>query len=382
MTKLRLFTPGPAMVPEEVMLAMAYPIDHHRTADFRAMLKDVTQHLQYLMGTNGTCLTITGSGTAAAEAAIVSCLPSGHKALVCRAGKFGERWGKICDAFNIDNVKCDLDWGHGFKAGHVEKELDRDPAIDTVIVTHSETSTAAVSDVEAIAELTRKRDVLLIVDGITAVGAIPVRMDDWGIDVLITGSQKALMLPPGLGFVGVNDRAWKRVDAGDAPGFYNNLKAYRKSIGTFDTPYTPANVMIRGAQVVLHRIKEEGLESIWGRTASYARATREAATAMGLGVFAADPVDSVTALTVPDGVDEPKLRKIMRARHGMQIAGGQDHLKGKIIRIGHMGHLDRFDALSVIAALELTLLELGHRLEPGVGLTAAQRVFATDGCAS
>ncbi len=364
------------MVPEEVMLAMAYPIDHHRTADFRAMLEEVTKNLQYLMGTEGTCLTVTGSGTAAAEAAIVSCLPPGHKALVCRAGKFGERWGKICDAFGIANTKCELDWGHGFKAEHVAKELDRDADIDTVIVTHSETSTAAVSDVRAIAELTRSRDILLIVDGITAVGAIPVKMDEWGIDVLITGSQKALMLPPGLGFVGVNDRAWKRVDSGEMPSFYNNLKAYRKSIGSFDTPYTPANVMIRGAQVVLHRIKEEGVESIWKRTASYARATREAAPALGMKVFAADPVDSVTALTVPDGVDEPKLRKIMRAKHGMQIAGGQDHVKGKIIRIGHMGYMDQFDALAVIAALELTLIELVHRVEPGAALTAAQRVFA------
>ncbi len=376
MKKLRLFTPGPAMVPEEVMLAMAYPIEHHRTAQFRAMLEDVTKNLQYLFGTSGTCLTLTGSGTATAEAAIVSCLPPGHKALVCRAGKFGERWGRICDAFNIKNTKYELDWGHGFKADGVAKHLDADPEIDTVIVTHSETSTAAVSDLEAIAKLTRQRDVILIVDGITAVGAIPVKMDEWGIDVLITGSQKALMLPPGLGFLGVNDRAWKRIDSGDTITFYHNLKAYRKSIKYFDTPFTPANVMIRGAQVVLTRIREEGLESIWKRTASYARATREAAVAMGLKVFAADPVDSVTALVVPGGSDEPKLRKIMRQKHGMQIAGGQDHIKGKVIRIGHMGYLDQFDALAVISAIELTLIELGHKLEPGVGVTAAQKVFA------
>ncbi|MEE9296459.1 MAG: alanine--glyoxylate aminotransferase family protein [Phycisphaerae bacterium] len=376
MKKLRLFTPGPAMVPEEVLLAMAQPIDHHRTAQFRAMLKDVTGNLQYLLGTSGTCLTVTGSGTAAAEAAIVSCLPQGHKALVCRSGKFGERWGKMCDAFNIANTKYELDWGHGFKADGVAKMLDQDGDIDTVIVTHSETSTAAVSDVHAIAELTRRRDLLLIVDGITAVAAIPVKMDEWGIDVLITGSQKALMLPPGLGFVGVNDRAWKRIDSGTAPLFYNNLKAYRKALDNFDTPYTPANVMIRGAQIVLRHIREEGVESIWKRTAAYARATREAAVAMGMKVFAADPVDSVTALIMPDGVDEPALRKTMRARHGMQIAGGQDHLKGKIIRIGHMGYLDQFDALGVISAIELSLLEQGYRLEPGVGVAAAQRVFA------
>mgnify|MGYP002280258755 CR=1 FL=1 len=228
----------------------------------------------------------------------------------------------------------------------------------------------------AIAKLTRERDLLLIVDGITAVGAIPVKMDEWGIDVLITGSQKALMLPPGLGFVGVNDRAWKRVDSGSVPAFYNNLKAYRKSIAGFDTPYTPANVMVKGAQVALHRIKAEGLEAIWARTASCARATREAAVVMGFKIFSADPVDSVTALTVPAGVDEPKLRKLMRSKHGMQIAGGQDHIKGKVIRIGHMGYLDKFDALSAISGLEMSLAEQGYKFNLGAGVAAAHRVLA------
>ena len=376
MKKLRLFTPGPAMVPEDVLLEMARPIDHHRTAAFRAVLKDVTKHLQYLFGTNSTCLTITGSGTCATEAAIVSCLPTGHKALVCDAGKFGQRWGKLCDAFNIDNTRYTLDWGHGFKPDGVAKMLDADPKIDTVIVTHSETSTAAVSDVQGIAKLTRQRDLLLIVDGITAVGAIPVKMDEWGIDVLITGSQKAMMLPPGLGFVAVNSRAWDRIDSGTVPAFYNNLKAYRKSIEGFDTPFTPANVLIRGAKVALQRIKDEGLESIWKRTAMCARATRAAAEAIGLKIFAADPVDSVTALVVPDGVDEAKLRKTMRSKHGMQIAGGQDHIKGKVIRIGHMGYLDQFDALAAVSALELTLYEMGYSFELGAGIAAAQRIFA------
>ncbi len=379
MKKLRLFTPGPAMVPEEVFLAMAKPIDHHRTSQFREIFADVTKHLQYLLCTEQTCVTVTGSGTCAAEAAIVSCMPPGHKALVCRAGKFGERWGKVCDAFNIPNSPYDLEWGHGFKPDGVAKMLDADREIDTVIVTHSETSTAAVSDVQGIAKLTRERDMLLIVDGITAVGAIPVKMDEWGIDVLITGSQKALMLPPGLGFAGVGERAWKRIDSGEANAFYGNLKAYRKSLEKGDTPYTPANVMIDGLQVVLHRIKEEGLENVWKRTAAFARATREAAKVIGLKVFAADPVDSVTALLVPDGVDEPKLRKDMRERFGMQIAGGQDHLKGKIVRIGHMGYMDQFDALSVLSGLELCLHGQGYRFELGAGLAAAQRVLAEAG---
>ncbi len=376
MKKLRLFTPGPAMVPEDVLLAMADPIDHHRTGQFRALFKEVSELLQYLFQTKHACLTITGSGTCAAEAAIVSCLPKGHKALICEAGKFGQRWGKICDAFEIPNEKYSLDWGHGFKADGVAKMLDEHSDIDTVIMTHSETSTAAVSDVEAIARLTRERDVLFIVDGITAVGAIPVKMDEWGIDVLITGSQKAMMLPPGLGFVAVNDRAWARIDSGTARAFYGNLKAYRKSFASDDTPYTPANVMVKGARVALQRIRDEGIENVWSRIASIARATREGAGAIGFKTFATDPVDSVTALVVPEGVDEPTLRKMMRSKHGMQIAGGQDHIKGKVIRIGHMGYLDRFDAIAAISALELTLHEMGHQFELGAGVAAAQRVFA------
>jgi len=375
MKKLRLFTPGPAMVPEDVLLAMAYPVDHHRTSQFKELFSEVTKLLQYVMGTNQTCLVITGSGTCAAEAAIVSCLPPGHKALVCNGGKFGERWGKVCDAFKIPNTKYTLDWGHGFKADGVAKMLDADREIDTVIVTHSETSTAAVSDVQAIAKLTRQRDKLLIVDGITSVGAIPVQMDEWGIDVLITGSQKALMLPPGLGFVGVNERAWARIDSGSMPLFYGNLKSYRKSLKDSDTPYTPANVLVNGAKVALGRIKEEGLEGVWKRTAAVAKATREAAKAMGMKVFAADPVDSVTALWVPEGVDEGKLRKTMRSKYGMQIAGGQDHIQGKVVRIGHMGYIDPFDALSVLSALELCLREQGHKFELGAGVAAAQRVL-------
>jgi len=377
MQKIRLFTPGPAMVPESVMLEMAKPIDHHRTAQFRKVFAEVTELLGYLFQTRASCLTVTGSGTCAAEAGIVSCVGRGHKALVCQAGKFGERWGKVCDAFGIENTRYALDWGHGFKPAGVAERLDSDKTLDTVIVTHSETSAASVSDVQGIAALTRQRDVLLIVDGITAVGAIPVKMDEWGIDVLITGSQKALMLPPGLGFVAVSDRAWRRVEEeGHKPGFYGNLLAYRKSLEKSDTPYTPANVMINGAAVVLRAIKEEGLEAIWRRTAMIARATRAAADAIGLKTFAADPVDSVTALVVPEGVAEDRLRKDLRRRFAMQIAGGQDHVKGKIIRIGHMGYLDQFDALSVISGLELALAGQGYEFEAGAAVAAAQRVFA------
>ncbi len=376
MKKIRLFTPGPTMVPEEIMLEMARPMEHHRTAFYRDMHKELCELLRYLFQTEATCLTFTGSGTAAMEGAIVGCCPPGHKALVVRNGKFGERWAQVCQTFKIDHTLLDLEWGRGAKPVDITKAMDADPMIDTVIVVHSETSTTALTDVEGIARVTRDRGALLIVDGITAIGAIPVKMDDWGVDVIVTGSQKAMMLPPGLGFAAVNDRAWERIDSGKMPTLYNDLKAYRKSLDTFDAPYTPAVTLVRGAMHSLRGVKERTLEAIWKETTMLARATRAAAEAMGFTLFAADPVDSVTAMIVPEGVDEASLRKTMRGRHGFQIAGGQGHLKGKIIRLSHMGYVDAFDTLGVIGALEITLRSLGYDAVIGAGVTAAQRVFA------
>ncbi len=376
MKKLRLFTPGPTMVPEDVLLEMAQPMRHHRTAWYREMAKEVHELLQYLFQTKGTCLTFTGSGSSAAEAAIVGCCPPGHKALVIRNGKFAERWGQVCATFGIDHTLMDVEWGHGANVDDVVKAMDADPKIDTVILVHSETSTAALTDVQQIAKITRQRGALIVVDGITAVGAIPVKMDDWGIDAYITGSQKALMLPPGLGFAAIGNRAWERIDSGKMPTLYNDLKAYRKSLDTFDAPYTPNVALVRGVLHVLRGIKERTLEGIWAETAMLARGTRAAAKAMGLKIFAADPVDSVTAILVPDGVDEGALRKTMLNKYGFQIAGGQGHLKGKIVRFSHMGYVDAFDTLGAIAALELTLTGQGYGLELGCGVAGAQRVFA------
>lgn len=376
MQKFRLFTPGPVMVPEDVMLEMARPMEHHRTSEYRAMAKEVHELLQYLFQTESTCLTFTGSGTSAAEGAIVGCCPEGHKALVFCNGKFAERWAKVCKSFSIDHTAVDVEWGLGIHVADVKKHLDADPKLDTVIVVHSETCSTALSDVEGIGKLCRERDALLIVDGITAVGAIPVKMDEWGVDAYITGSQKALMLPPGLGFVAISDRAWKRVDSGTMPVFYNDLRAYRTSLENFDAPYTPANTLLRGALLNLRKIKQRGLESIWKETTMLAQATRAGAEAIGLKVFARDPVDSVTGVLVPDGVDEGALRKILKSKYGYHIAGAQGHLKGKMVRYSHMGYVDQFDTLGAIAATELVLHELGHPVEIGAGVLAAQKVFA------
>jgi len=376
MKKLRLFTPGPTMVPEDVMLEMAHPMEHHRTGFYRDMYKEVHELLQYLFQTQASCPIFTGSGTSAMEGVIVGCCPPGHKALVVQNGKFAERWTKVCQTFGIDHTVLEFDWGFGAKADHIRTAMDADDKIDTIIVVHSETSTTALSDVESIAKLSRERDALLLVDGITAVGAIPVKMDAWGVDTYVTGSQKALMLPPGLGLAAVGDRAWSRIDSGTMPTLYNDLKAYRKSLETWDAPYTPALTLVRGLLHVLRGIKERGLEAIWAETSMLASGTRAAAKAMGLKVFATDAVDSVTAILMPESVDEAALRKTMRNNFGFQIAGGQGDLKGKIIRFSHMGYVDAFDTIGAIAALEMALSQQGYAVNIGSGVSAATAVFA------
>ena len=375
MMKLRLFTPGPTMVSPEAMLAMAQPLDHHRTAGFRDMLKQCAGLLQYVLQTKTAPMVVTGSGTAAMEAAIIGCCKPDAKTLVCHAGKFGERWRDILVRFNLPHVEYALDYGQGFKAETVAQQFKQHGDIKAVIIVHSETSSCAVSEAQGIANLCREHDALCLVDVITAIGAIPFKMDEWGIDVAVTGSQKALMLPPGLGIVAVSDRAWKVIDSHQAPAYYNDLKAYRKSMENFDTPYTPNNQMIRGLLFTLKQIKEEGIENIWARSALLARATRAAVEALGMKVFAADPVDSVTGVVVPDGVDEARWRKDLRSRYGIHCAGGQGHLKGKIIRINHMGYVDAVDTVGAIAAMEWTLAKQGYKFEMGAGTAAFGKVI-------
>lgn len=370
MPKLRLFTPGPTMVPEEVLLEMARPIEHHRTQMYRDWLKECTENLQYLFQTKSTCLTLTGSGTAAAEGAIVSMAPPGRRVLVCHGGKFAERWRDVCRRFKIDHVEYEYEYGRGAGVDVVADHLKKDPKIGAVITVHSETSTCALTDVKAIAALTRERDCLMMTDCITSVGCLPFKMDEWGIDIAVTGSQKALMLPPGLGFVAVSERAWKVIESFEAPIFYNNLRAFKKSLADWDAPWTPANTLVRGLRVSLSMIRKEGLENVWARTARLAKATRAAAQAMGLTIFAKDPSDSVTGINTPANIDNDKWRKLMKSRYGVQLADGQGQLKGKMVRISHMGYVDDLDTLSAIAAMEMSLRELGYKCEPGIGVGA------------
>jgi len=377
MPKLRLFTPGPTMAPEEVMLEMARPLDHHRTQGFKDMMKEVVEGLKYVQqATAATPLVITGSGTAAMEAAIVGCCPPGKRAIVAHAGKFGERWRDICKRFKIEHVEVTAAYGHGIKAEQVAAALKRESNIAAVILVHSETSTCALSDAPGIAQAAREHGALVLVDGITSIGALPFKMDEWGIDVAVTGSQKALMLPPGLGFATVSERAWQVIDSFEAPTYYNSLKADRKSMKEFDTPYTPNNQLVRGLVASLRMIRSEGIENVWARTARLARGTRAAMKALGLELFAADPADSVTGINVPKGVDDGKWRKEMRARFGIHCAGGQGDLKGTMIRFNHMGYVDEVDTLGAIAAVEWTLGAQGYKFELGAGVTAFTKAVA------
>ncbi|MFH1748460.1 MAG: alanine--glyoxylate aminotransferase family protein [Planctomycetota bacterium] len=377
MKKIRLFTPGPCAVPEEVLLEMARPFEHHRTPWFKDFMKQCQTKLQEVMQTKSEVLIITGSGTAAAEGAIIGCHPPGSKMLTIEGGKFGQRWGEIAEQFGIDVHRHEIEWGTAIDPQWVADYLKQDPAITSVMLTHSETSTATLCDLEAIGKIVKAAGKLFLVDGITSVGALPVKPDAWGVDVLITGAQKALMIPPGLGFASISPRAWDIIqnNKGQHAYYLNCIEAYKKGL-EHDTPFTPAHVLIRGLNKALDILVEEGMENVWKRVAAMAEATRQAGVAIGLKVFSQRPSDSVTAFNCPAGVKVPDIRNGLKDRFGIQSAGGQEHLKGKIFRLGHMGYVDEMDTVLAIAALEQVLYKLGHKFDLGAGVTAAQKVFA------
>ena len=373
MIKKRLFTPGPTDVPPEVLNEMAKPIFHHRTPQFREMFAEVNAGLKKLLMTASDVLTIAGSGTAGMEAAIACAVPRDKKVLVANGGKFGERWVKVAKVYGLDVDEVVLEWGTALQADLVAEKLAGGD-YGAVITVYSETSTATACDLEAIGKIVAATDAILLADCITAAGVLPLRTDEWHVDVVATGSQKALMLPPGLACVAVSDKAWKLIDAIPAPGFYLDLKAYRKSIADNDTPYTSAVTLIRGLKVALDMIHAIGVEKIWERAALLAKATRAAAEALGLKVFSQQPSDSVTGILYPEGVDDG-FRKTLQNRYGASVAGGQDELKGKAMRISHLGYVDPLDTIGLIAAIEYSLADAGADIEIGKGVAAAAVVL-------
>jgi len=373
--KKRLLTPGPAEVPPETLLELAKPVFHHRTAEFRNILAEVTKGLKEVFQTQADTFIFAASGTGAMEASVVNLLRPGDKALCVRGGKFGERWGKLCERFGADVIAIDPEWGDPAPPDQIAAALEKHPDIAAVYTTLCETSTATAADIEAIGKIVAPTGACLVVDGISAVGAVPLRTDAWGVDMLVVGSQKALLLPPGLAFLTVSAKAWKRVEQAPRRAFYFDLVAARKAAEKSDTPYTPANTLIAALGVSLRRLRAEGIEAVWARHHRTAQAVRAAAAALGLRLLSSAPSDSLTAVCLPDGVDAEHARKLLATRYGVSVAGGQDQLKGKILRIGHIGDIDDLDTLGAVAALEMVLVEMGIGIELGAGVRAAQQAL-------
>jgi aspartate aminotransferase-like enzyme len=377
MLKPRLFTPGPTPVPEETLLELAKPVTYHRTAEQKLVLAEVLADLKYVYQTTNDILCITSSGTGGMEAAVSNLLSPGKKAILLTAGRWGERWRGIMKGFGINVVSVEVPYGKAVQPAQLEEALTKNPDTVAVFTTLSETSTGVGHDVEVFGKLVAKTPAVLVVDGISGLGAMECRTDAWHIDVCVTGSQKALMLPPGLAFVSVSQKAWGIIEANTAAkNFYFDLKRYRAKLPENDTPFTPANTLIKAQRVSLKKIRAEGIENLWARHARMGAAARAGIAATGLQNFAERPNNALTVIKVPQGIDGNELLKNLEKKYGYKLANGQDTLKGKIWRLSHMGYCDPFDVIGALSALELALLDAGFKLEPGTGLAAAQKALA------
>lgn len=375
--KPRLLTPGPTPVPEETLLELAKAVTFHRAPEFRAILGEVVEDLKYVFQTKNTVLVLTASGSGGMESAVSSCIAPGEKAILLTAGRWGERWRGICKAIGVNLVAVEVPYGDSVQPEQLEKALAQNPDAVAVFATLSETSTGAKHDIEAFGRIVAKTPALMIVDTISGLGVMPCKTDEWKIDVNVTGSQKALMLPPGLAYVSVSDKAWAKIDKNTAArNFYLDLKRYRAKIAENDTPFTPANTLIKAQRLSLKRVRSEGIENVWTRHARIASACRTAVQALGLQLFAKQPADGLTVISVPSGVDGTAALGRMEKQYGLKLANGQDTLKGKIWRLAHMGYIDQFEVLAALAGLELVLNEVGHKIDVGAGVAAFQKALA------
>lgn len=379
MKKKYLMTPGPTPVPSEVLLAQARPMIHHRTPEFDEVVHNCAEALKYVFQTEQSdVLIFASSGTGAMESSIANCFCAGDEVVVAINGKFGERMEKIAKAYGLSVTALKYGWQEVVNPADIAAHLEANPQTRGVIVTQSETSSGVLNDVQAVGEIVKSYpDCVFIVDSITGIGAVECKTDEWGLDVVMCGSQKGLMLPPGLAAVSVSPKAWRAYERSTLPKFYFDWQKYQKSLADNTTPFTPAVSLMIGLDVSLKMMREEGMDSIIARHARLAEATRQGVVALGLELFA--PAEgrgnAVTPVWVPEGVDGKKLVSIMKNKYGVTVAGGQDDYAGRIFRIGHLGYFDDFDIIVTLSALEMTLAELGFEFEAGAGIKAAEAVF-------
>ncbi len=376
MQKKYLLAPGPTPVPPEALLAMAMPIIHHRAPDFLPVLDSAKKGLQWLYQTKNDVLILCSTGTGGMVGSVNNFLSPGDDVLVINGGKFGERWTKICQAYGMKVEEIVVEWGYAVKPDLVEAALKKNPKIKAVFVQANETSTGVFHDIRTLAGIVRKTDALFVVDAISALVAHDIRTDEWGIDVMIGGSQKGVMLPPGLAFVSVSDKAWKMADAAKTPKFYFNFKKERENLAKNQTLFTSAVTLIIGLNESVKMLQAEGLTEVFSRHERLARATRAGAAALGLKLFPKEsPSNALTAIEAPAGVDGQAIYKDLRVKYGITGAGGQDKLKGKIFRIAHLGYADTFDVITALAGIEMVLKGLGHPVKLGTGVAAAQEIL-------
>lgn len=377
MLKRYLFAPGPTPVPSEVLLEMAMPIIHHRSPDFFPVLDSAKKGLQWLYQTKNDVLILCSTGTGGMVGAVNNFFNHGDRVLVINGGKFGERWTEICQAYGLQVEEIIVEWGYAVKPDMVEKRLKKGKDIKGVFVQASETSTGVYHDIKALASIVKKyEDTLFIVDAVSALVAHDLRTYEWGIDIMVAGSQKGVMLPPGLAFVSVSEKAWAKAEKSKLPKFYFNFKKERQNLAKNQTNFTSPVTLIIGLNASLKMLKAEGLKNVFKRHERLANATRKAVQALGLELYSKEsPSNSVTAILAPPGIDGQAVYKNLREKYGITAAGGQDKARGKIFRIAHLGYSDRFDIITAIAGIEMVLKGMGHPVKLGTGVAVAQELL-------
>ncbi|MCL6635599.1 MAG: alanine--glyoxylate aminotransferase family protein [Peptococcaceae bacterium] len=375
--KQYLMIPGPTPVPPAVTAAMSRPVGGHRTEEFAGMYSRIVEKLRKVFQTKNDIFVLTNTGTGALETAVANTVSPGDKVLALITGNFGERFANIARAYGAEVIEANFGYGRDVDLKVVEEKLNEHPDVKVVLATQNETSTGVTNDIAGIGALVARTPALLLVDGVSGVGAIEIRVDQWGVDILCTASQKAFMLPPGLAMVSVSDKAWAVVNGNRSPRFYFSLPAQKKVYDKWNTAYTPSVTLFYGLEAALDMMMAEGLDNVYARHALLARATRAAVKALGLRLLAEERCASnaLTAVWGPEGIPADELRKVVKSRYGVTFAGGQGVVKGKIFRIAHMGFSDKMDVIIAVSALEMALAQMGFPVQLGAGVKAAQEVF-------